>query len=191
MWALRNETPYGAERTWVRDRSGRHVWVVAVGATFDFDAAGALRLADEQPPPSHAAEYFAEPGLSSLRADSELSLAKPGTDVIVNASAHAPRGKEAPSVPIALRVGTLYKVLLVHGERVYVGRGDSLETSAAKPFVSRPIRYEYAFGGTDTSAPDTREHVCDARNPIGRGVVAPSRRRRGLLAHAIEYPSQD
>ncbi len=30
MWALTNETPYSAERTWVRDEIGREVWLVAV-----------------------------------------------------------------------------------------------------------------------------------------------------------------
>jgi len=35
MWALKNRTPYAAERTWVRDRSGAHHWIVAVKATFD------------------------------------------------------------------------------------------------------------------------------------------------------------
>ncbi|HEX5660066.1 MAG TPA: DUF2169 domain-containing protein [Polyangiales bacterium] len=191
MWALRNETPYGAERSWVRDRDGSHVWVVAVRAWFDLDAAGALRLADEQPPPAHSAEYFAKPGASSLRGDAELGLGKPGTDVIVNASAYAPRGRAAASVPIGLRAGALRKLLLVHGERVYVSRGDGLETSAARPFVMRPLRYELAFGGSDTSSADAREHVCDPRNPIGRGVVSARRRRTDQLAHVVEYPGQD
>ncbi|HEY6877884.1 MAG TPA: DUF2169 domain-containing protein [Polyangiales bacterium] len=191
MWALRNETPYGAERTWVRDRSGGHLWVVAVRASFDVDVTGVLRLAEQQPPPLQTAEYFGEPGTSSVRAEAELGLGKPGTDIIVNASAYAPRGRPAPSVPVELRVGALRKVLLVHGERAYLSHGDSLETSAPQPFVSRPIRYEYAFGGTDQSAADAREHVSDARNPIGRGVVAPRHRRTNLLAHAIEYPAQD
>jgi hypothetical protein len=189
MWMLRNTTPYAAERTWVRDRAGEHHWVVAVRASFDLSSAGSVALAEEQPPPALAPVHFGEPGHSSLRMDSDLVLEKPGTDVIVNASAYAPRGKAAEAVPVSLRVGTLQKVLVVHGERVYVSARDPLAVSACKPFVTRPIRYEFAFGGRDLSSADPQQHVLDAQNPVGRGVVAAHRKLSGLLAHAIEYPT--
>ena len=48
MWALKNDTPYAAERTWVRDKQGMHHWIVAVKATFTIHDDGALTLADEQ-----------------------------------------------------------------------------------------------------------------------------------------------
>ena len=30
MWMLDNQTPYEAERTWVRDKEGAHHWIVVV-----------------------------------------------------------------------------------------------------------------------------------------------------------------
>lgn len=50
MWALNNRTAYAAERTWVRDKTGTHHWIVCVKASFDLTDDGALSLADEQPP---------------------------------------------------------------------------------------------------------------------------------------------
>jgi hypothetical protein len=49
MWALKNQTPYAAERNWTRDKHGVHWWLVAVKATFDIAPGGRLELADEQP----------------------------------------------------------------------------------------------------------------------------------------------
>jgi hypothetical protein len=54
MWMLDNQTAYAVERNWVRDKNGRHHWVVAVKATFDVGQDGRLTLADEQPPPALA-----------------------------------------------------------------------------------------------------------------------------------------
>lgn len=66
-----------------------------------------------------------------------------------------------------------------------------LTTTAPRPFVTRPIHYELAFGGGDCSDPDPSRHRIDERNPIGRGF---GQRRASLAntpAHAIEYPSGD
>lgn len=105
MWEIRNKTPYAADRTWVRDKNGRHHWIVIAKATFT--SSGALRLADEQLPPLHEPEYFGEPGKSSLRYEADLVARKPGTDVIVNAHAHAPRGRPVQEVVVGLRVGAI------------------------------------------------------------------------------------
>src|SRR5688572_3450642 len=101
MWTLKNRTPYAAERNWTRDKRGVHQWIVAVKATFTIAKDGKLSLSDEQVPPVLAPEYHGEPGMSSLRYDSDLLRAKPCTDVIVDACAHAPRGKKAARVPVS------------------------------------------------------------------------------------------
>ncbi|MCY1059887.1 DUF2169 domain-containing protein [Nannocystis sp. SCPEA4] len=184
MWALHNRTGYAAERNWVRDKEGMHWWIVAVKATFDVTPQGRPVLADVQSPPLLAPEYFGEPGASSLRLDSDLLAARPGTDVLALAQAHAPGGKPAATVPVILRVGSLEKTLLVHGERSY-GLGG--RPTSPEPFTIQPIRYEYAFGGADTSDPDPTKQRIHLRNPVGRGLV----RRADDLAHAIEYPNGD
>src|SRR5512143_1384452 len=104
MWMLINHTPYAAERTWLRDRAGQHVWVVAVKATYELREDGKVQLADEQFAPLLAPEYRGEPGRSSLLYEADLTDAKPGTDVILNASAHAPGGQLQREVVVGLRI---------------------------------------------------------------------------------------
>jgi hypothetical protein len=192
MWALANRTAYAAERNWTRDKDGYHWWLVAVRATFDLAPSGRPALADEQLPPVLAPEYFGEAGQSSLRYDSDLLAVKPGTDVLVVAHAHAPGGHPAARVPVSLRFGPLEKQLIVYGERAYyAGGGAGVTTTSARPFTSRPIQYEFAFGGMDLSDPDPAQQRMDERNPVGRGVA---RRTASLVnkpAHAIEYPQGD
>jgi len=192
VWALRNRTGFAAERNWTRDRDGIHWWVVAVRATFDLVAGGRLALADQQLPPTLAPVYFGEPGASSLRYDSELLSAKPGTDVVVHAQAHAPGGRAASTVPVAVRVGALEKRLIVHGDRVYYrGPAGGLTTTAPRPFMARAIRYELAYGGRDLTDPDPRQHRIDQRNPVGRGFAVRVATLINQPAHVIEYPGGD
>ncbi|QSQ11889.1 DUF2169 family type VI secretion system accessory protein [Myxococcus landrumensis] len=188
MWGLKNRTTYAAERNWTRDKDGVHWWLVAVKATFNIATQGVLTLADEQPPPVLAPEYFGEPGRSSLRYDSDLLVAKPGTDVLVAAHAHAPRGKTAPIVPVSLRIEQVHKELLVYGERIYDRGMLGASATSPRPFTTRPIRYEFAFGGSDLTDSDPQKHRIDERNPIGRGFVRRSSHVIGKQAHAIEYP---
>lgn len=177
MWSLDNRTPFAADRTWVRDVDGHHHWVVAVKATYRIGPRGELVLSEgHQLPLLHEPEWFGEPGRSSIRYEADLIAGKPGTDVIVNAHAHAPGGTPASEVSVALRIQGQLKVLSVLGERYYRGLGPT-NISAPAPFISCPIRYELAFGGADS------------RNPIGRGV-SPST-LRGQPAHQIEYPGRN
>jgi hypothetical protein len=188
MWIVSNETPYAADRNWTRDRQGNHVWLVAVQATFDIAASGRLTLADEQPPPLLAPEYRGEPGASSLRRDSDLLAAKPGTDVLMDACAYAPKGRAVPIVPVTLRVADVDKSVLVHGSRVYYRGALGLTTSRPQPFVTHPVHYEEAFGGVDVQNPDPRKQRIDPRNPVGRGFTLTPRALEHALAHALEYP---
>ena len=188
MWALQNRTPYAADRNWVRDKEGVHHWLVAVKATFDVGPAGKLTLSDEQAPPLLAPEFRGDPDKTSLRMDSDLLAIKPGTDVLVDASAHAPKGRAAPTVPVSLRVGDLEKTLLVHGTRVYYRGAVGMTLTAPKPFLKHPIHYEWAFGGMDMVNPDPRKQGIDARNPVGKGFAVDARRLENQPAHAIEYP---
>jgi hypothetical protein len=191
MWKLTNRTPYAAERNWTRDKDGKHVWLVAVKATFDVALDGSLKLADEQPPPLLAPEFHGDPAATSLRYDSDLIAHKPGTDVVVNASAYAPGGKPATSVDVVLRMDNLTKHLVVHGERLYFEGLTGISTTPAQPFTVCPILYEYAFGGSDLADPDPSRQRMDARNPVGRGVAAKSDSLVHRPAHRIEYANGD
>jgi hypothetical protein len=188
VWALDNETAYAAERNWMRDLRGVHIWIVAVQATFDFAEDGRLALADEQPPPPLAPEHRGDPAKTSLRRDSELLAVKPGTDVLVDGHAHAPGGRPAQTVPVVLRVGgMLNKRLLVHGTRAFYQGLLGLRTSKPIPFTSRPIVYESAYGGADVSDPDPKRQRIDLRNPVGKGVAARPEKLVNTEAYAVEY----
>jgi hypothetical protein len=192
MWALQNRTPYAAERTWIRDKRGAHHWVVAVKATFAVADDGALRLADEQKPPLLAPEYFGKPGESSVRYEADLGPMRPTTDITLLGSAHAPGGRPAGRVETSLRVDDVHKALIVYGERAFLsGIGGGLDVSSPVAFTKRPIVYELAFGGTDTTDPDPRKHALDKRNPIGRGFAVKPSALADRPAPCIERPGTD
>lgn len=186
MWIVDNQTAYACERNWVRDKLGLHHWLVALRATFDLGTNGELTLADDQDAPLLAPMYHGEPGLSSMALDSDLLAIKPCTDVVIDAIAYAPRGQPAPTVPVSLRIGTISKSLLVHGDRIYAKHavGDVRMTSP-QPFDARAIRYENAYGGQDLSDPKSPAH--DPRNPIGTGFARKSDLLAGRPAPNIEY----
>lgn len=188
MWALINETRFGVDRTWVRDRDGRHHWVVAVKATYTIGVSGALRLADEQPAPQLEPEYFGTPGESAVRLDVDLVMPKQTTDVILNASAYAPGGKPTPAVECSLSLSGVRKAIVVHGPRVYVASSSGVTPSSSRPFVRQPIVYEWAYGGADLGDPDPQRRRIELRNPVGRGVAANPSSLIDRPAHCIEYP---
>lgn len=187
---LINRTPYAAERTWLRDRDGQHVWIVAVKATYELSVDGQLRLADEQLPPLLAPKYRGEPGHSSLLYEADLTGEKPGTDVILNASAYTPDSKPLREILVGLRIGDMQKVLMVRGESIWEpGLLRGIRPSEPKPFVSLPIVYERAFGGLDTSSQDPRQHRLEARNPVGRGFASSPASLVGKPAPNVTYPN--
>ncbi|MFE8603874.1 DUF2169 family type VI secretion system accessory protein [Archangium violaceum] len=192
MWALINETPYKAAATAVIDKTGARHWAVVVKGTFTLHPDGNTRLAQEQVDLLFSPEYRGAPGKSSLLYEADLTPAKPGTDVVLNASAHAHGGKPATEVPVAIRALTrnqllFDKRLLVHGERVYTSVLGQVRPSAAAPFITLPITYERAYGGFDDTDPDTRHQKLFPSNPIGTGVAARSQHLIDKPVHNIEY----
>lgn len=141
MWQVHNRTPFAADRSWVRDRAGAEVWLVAVRCTFEIRPDGSTALAEEQQPVMLAPKHFGEPAASSLKYDSDFVLTKPTTDVILHGSAHAPGHRPTTSVDVSLRVGEVRKTLRVTGERAYRRSplGGDPTPDPAMPFVSLPI----------------------------------------------------
>jgi hypothetical protein len=191
LWALTNRTSFAAERNWVRDKEGAHHWVVALRATFAIAPDGALSPAEEQSPPLLAPSYFGRPGATSLRCDSDLLAVRPGTDVVLDATAHAPNGRATTTVVTSLRIGDRKKALIVDGERHFRRVPGGVAMSEPEPFVSRPIRYELAYGGWDRTDPDPAKQRLDARNPIGRGFAARSEHLADQPAPVVRYADGD
>jgi hypothetical protein len=188
MWAINNRTSYKVGSTWGRSKDGVHEWIVSVKATFDITPDGQLALAAGQLDPLIVPEYYGEPGVSSLRYEADLVSMKPTTDLVINGTAYAPGGRPSTEFPVAIRVGSIYKVLTVRGNRTWESGTLGVKPSGTEPVTQVPIVYERAYGGYDHADPDPAAHQMDARNPVGCGVVANSNRRVGLPLPNLEYP---
>src|SRR5215510_10327270 len=119
MWRLTNDTAYASGRIWGRDKDGVHEWIVVVKGTFDVQRDGKLVRAEKQVEPLLVAEPNGEDGKSSLRYEADLVGPKPTTDILLNGTAYAPKGKPAAAFLVSLRVGNVYKQVKVVGNRTW------------------------------------------------------------------------
>src|SRR5262249_14883496 len=122
------------------------------------------------------AEIFAgEPGLSAPIYESDYCRLKPRCDVLLNGSAHAPRGQAAERVTVSLRIGSWRKSFEVVGRRVW--RAGILGATAGAPerFTTQPISYGVALGGTDKTDADPARHRTYLLNHAGVGYHENSR----------------
>jgi len=185
MWQVDNRTPFAVERTWVRDRDGAEVWLVAVKCTFDIKPDGSTVIASEQPPVLRLPQFNGEPGKNSVRYDADLVRTKTTTDVIVVGHAYAPPGRAVTELDVGFRVGPVQKVLRVFGDRIWA----TSEPSSPEPFTRMPLVYERAFGGIDTQSA-TPERDWEWRNPVGTGFAVARSHLTGRRLPNIEYPDE-
>jgi hypothetical protein len=187
MWQLDNRTPYAAERTWVRDRDGAEIWLVAVKCSFDISSEGETSVAPEQPPVAQA-PVFIDPASPqpSLLYEMDLVRTKQTTDVLLIGHAHAPGGVPVTQLDVGLRVGPIAKRLRVTGDRVWLGGSPS----EPEPFSTMPLVWERAYGGIDPRTRDAPLPQFDMRNPVGTGYVAEAAHAEGVRLPNIEYPDQ-
>lgn len=190
MWAFKNQTPFSVERNWVLDKNAAKHWVLAVKGTFDILPDGTTLLSKKQEPPLLLPEYSGEPGISSLKYETDLSGSKPIVDVLLNGRAYAPAGEAVTELDATLTVGTaIRKVLKVSGDRYWdPGLLHDASPTAAEPFESMPITWERAFGGSDTSSDDPTMHRYESRNPVGTGFAESKKHLAGQRLPNIEYP---
>lgn len=92
------------------DPLGQRFHVLALRQTLTWDDTGQLLYADEQQPLCSADEFFGEMHRSSVRQESDLCHYKPKCDVVVNATAHAPRGEPTDRFIVGLRVSARQKL---------------------------------------------------------------------------------
>jgi hypothetical protein len=183
---LDNTTEFVAHPQPLIDKDGERL-VVIVKATLELAADGVLEVAPkERRRGVRMADIpWGDPDKSSVLYPADLCLRKPGTDVIVVAKAYAPGGKPAPSFDVAAQVGRLQKQLRVFGLRVWQRDGEGL--SAPRPLDAIEVRYDFAWGGIDTS--DPAEIVEEPRNPVGLGVARDPASLTHQPAPSIEDPA--
>jgi hypothetical protein len=161
---LANRTPFAATHCQLPDGDGGEVVLTVVKASFAIDDHGQPSLAEDQVEVRLVDEPRGDPKRGIPLWDSDLALVKPRVDVLVEAVAYAPHGRAVEQFFVELHVlqpggESLSKSLLVSGDRAWDGE----QPTKAMPFVTIPLGWERAYGGTRS-----RERV-DERNPVGIG----------------------
>jgi hypothetical protein len=143
--------------------------------------------AGEQLPLALVDEYYGEPGSSSVRIPSDISLTKPGTDVLLQGHAYAPAGRPATQIDVSLSVGPLQKQVRVFGDRYWLSAAVGPSISSPEPFEAMPLVWERAYGGIDTVGSEIQ---AETRNPVGTGFRDPdgASELHGLKLPNLEDP---
>ncbi|HTV78594.1 MAG TPA: DUF2169 domain-containing protein, partial [Steroidobacteraceae bacterium] len=167
---LVNATRMVAGYTMGMEPSGRELLVVVVKGTFHMPRVPGerLQLDVEQAPLVMGDVFFGEAGLSAPRYEVDLAPRKLRCDILLNGSAYAPGGRPVTRVTVGLQVGNWSKSLSVIGNRFWFTHG-GVRATDPEPFLSLPITYDHAFGGTDLRHEDPAQHAAYMANPSGRG----------------------
>lgn len=167
---LINSTRMIAGYTLGVEPSGRELLVVVIKGTFRIPTEPApLRLHEEQVPLVMSDIFYGEPGVSAPKYEVDFAPCKQRCDVLLNATAYAPGGRPTRRVEVAAQIGSWCKSFAVVGDRVWEAAGAGIGASAPIPFVTMPITYDRAFGGTDNTHEDPSKHAAYMANPSGRG----------------------
>jgi hypothetical protein len=177
---LDNRTPLDAKHLLMPDGRGGEAVLLVVKSAFDIATDGTPHASETPAKIRLADEFIGEPARGYPLADSDLVLHKPRVDVLIHgAVAYAPKGRPTTSLFVELHVGfpggpasnvaahdrkqaQLIKSLRVSGDRVWIDDA----ASDPLPFVSMPLGWERAYGGTKSTDPEAK---LDERNPFGIG----------------------
>lgn len=155
-----------------KDDQKRHVFCVLVKRTYEIRLGGAVRAAKDRP--FDLIDIYhddGDPETCSVQYENDLTPFKVATDVVVVGNVYAPEGRPAAVFDVCVAVGSTLKQIRVFGDRqcFYNGHGAPSVTDP-QPILQVPLRYERAYGGTDTvSIPETL--FAYPRNHLGRGFV--------------------
>ncbi len=167
MLQFKNTTPFQGTIYLIPDAEGIDTIFAVVKATLVLGER--LSIAEKQLPVTLADEYHGEPGKTSIKNPSNVSLTKPATDVLLLGTAYAPRGHPTTQMDVSLTAGPLRKTVRVLGDRVWERRAVVASISSPAPFETMPLVWERAFGGMDHKGTELRAEV---RNPVGTGYHA-------------------
>ncbi len=152
------------------DKDGSTKVIVVIKQRFSVRPSGKVTMA-----PGAQVRPVAEPWdpdhpeSSSAKWPSDVCLRKPSTDVIVVGNALAPLRQRVTELDVLVRVGPLKRQLRVFGLRVWYRALGGISLTPPQPFEEVPLRWEYAFGGSDVSNP--KKPAVEPRNPFGRGMA--------------------
>ena len=182
---LRNKTPFTCQQLPMLDKKGASMLRIVLKAAYHFTPDGKLSVAESQPKVVMEDIYWGEPGASCVRYESDITLDKTYTDLLVNGHAHAPRGQAASQIDVHVYYqGRLLKHLRVFGDRTWKSGLFGWHKTTPKPFVKMPIVYDRAYGGSD-------EKGSEPRNRSGTGYASKlGKKFQGTPVPNIEFPKQ-
>ncbi|MBN2716915.1 MAG: DUF2169 domain-containing protein [Deltaproteobacteria bacterium] len=138
------------------ERNGANILRIVLKGAFTIGQYGKCAIANKQPDIVFADEYWGEPGHSAVKYESDVSLRRPYTDLIVNGYAYAPDNRPVTKMDVSLHYQSkLLKSLTVFGDRFW-DESISLGKTSPEPFVKMPITYDRAFGGSDDKGSEPR-----------------------------------
>ncbi|MFV0548388.1 MAG: DUF2169 domain-containing protein [Limnobaculum xujianqingii] len=154
------------------DKEGREHLVIIIKATYRFPLRdrGVVRPILPPQPLVVSDIYTAEAGESAVLYEADYVRYKAKCDVLFDAQAHIPEGKEDYRVCIKAKVGEMDKDIKVTGDRFWRRRGAGWSASKPTTFTSIPLNYEYAFGGVRRIDKNGDEAIdCFKTNLVGTG----------------------
>jgi hypothetical protein len=180
LLSIQNLTPFNFFKCHKMAPRRRYADVTVVKGTFELTP-GTLELKTPAAEPIVPADHYWD-GNAGVRASvkkaGDLVLYKPGTDVIVTGTAHAPRGRPARAWDVGVTVRDASSIrarleLCANGPRRFEHRGmmRGWTVSDPEPATSAPIRYELAYGGvyTERRAGEPERARVHEPNPSGVG----------------------
>lgn len=188
MLGLVNLTMFSARHALLLDAAGAHVLCVGVKASFDLVADGPPILSPQQEEVMLAPRHIADDPARGLLREAELTLDHPGTDVIVNAVAHAPGARPVTTLTVTAQIGALHSSAQITGDRIWQRDGADVVPGPPQAFARMPLSHDRAFGG---GHPIESGYACDERNPLGHGYCTDPRALLGQPLPNIETPGHD
>lgn len=153
-------------------RESKYTMSVAVKASFLLIPGKDLEPLGKQE--DFRGDEFANPAdlASELVHGCDLAMWKPGADLLLRGTCHAPGTEPVTVCDVGWRVGEWSKILRLSGDRVWRPGLFLSSIGEAAPFRSMPLSWSRAFGGLGIPT-----------NPVGRGA-------RGDLLPNLEYPDR-
>lgn len=136
MWQVINQTPYAAEGAWIRNHLGEEIWTVIIKGTWDILPDGTTTLSTIQIP-VNSGPVFQNDG-KRLLYDTDAGPAKLATDIVLNGHAYAKNGRSTSILNVGLKVGNVFRLARVYGDRIWDGKQYSQPTA----FIKMPLSYK-------------------------------------------------
>lgn len=188
MFVSQNTTPFLAETFPYQDKHCVKFCVAVVRATYDVDEQGNCTPSKTQSPFVYADTHYGDPEVTSIHVETDFAPVKPKCEVLLDAMAVAPKGRQAEAVEVRLVGPGLDKRAVVTGQRRWFRGGLGIQASRPTPFVSMPLAWHLTFGGTDRTDPDPAKHRSDPVNPIGSGYLVGQSDIDGTPLPCVERP---